>query len=143
MPDYGSLLASVFSNSGLIQYPDKKLYKAAMLLTPEERPTLPVRVLPPEDPIYKKMRTAGVTDTLSKTIAINNKEAEYNDRQQLAALLAHEGEHGKRIGKPGWELEGPAYQRQADVLKRLRYGNPDYMTALETELQKRIEQEKK
>jgi len=110
MPNTDQLLIDLLVNSQLAHYPDKKLYNAATLLTPEERPTAPVQ-------LNKRMMGATYNPN-TRLITVGTKDAgsAYQSRhlRRLAALLAHEGVHSK--GDPN---EPAAYQQQIDTLKRL------------------------
>lgn len=101
---------------GLVQYPDTKLYKAATMLTPEERPTAPVKLRPSD----KKTETEAMYDNRSGEISVMQGGKAYKDfdknPQRLAAALAHEGEHVRQGQTPS---EAPAYRKQVDVLNRL------------------------
>jgi hypothetical protein len=135
------LALAAMLNSGLIQYPDKRLYQAATMLEPEERPTVPVRFIEPDPAknyIFKvRPKTEGITDKASNQILVNSKAQSLSDPKMLAALLAHEGEHAKHMGTDEQFNEGPAYQRQFDVLARLGFGNKAYMAALKKEIDAR------
>ena len=137
------VIMQALANSGLVQYPDKKLYKAATLLTPEERPKRPVRVKDPKNFIGHGPTVVGFYDDVARNITINKKSSEYRDPQRLAATIAHEAEHERRAGQPDIDLEGPAYQRQLDVLQWLGFKNTVYMNALQNELLNMLKMEKK
>ena len=129
------------ANSGLTQYPDKKLYKAATLLTPEERPKVPVKTMDlPNDDLLE-----GKFDKDKHEIRVNRSSSYYKkkDPALLAAALAHEAEHARRVGQPDELAEAPAYQRQLDVLKRLNYKDERFMNALRLQIEAMTKQEKK
>lgn len=143
MPNYGSLINQLLGNSGVLQYPDKKLYKAALKLLPEERPKVPVRALDPQSDIFGGKKIAAAWNGPVKEISVNNKSPEYGDNSLLAAVMAHEAEHERRSGQPDFRVEGPAYQRQLDVLKRLNYSDVDYRRALNEQVRRATEEDKK
>jgi len=119
MPNTDSLLLEMLLRSGLAQYPDKKLYNAAVMLKPEERPTAPVTLAP---------QMEGATyNPDTNSIAVGARGAAYRDKnlRRLAAILAHEGVHSK-----GTRDEAPAYQMQLDVLKRLGETDKDLLKIL-------------
>lgn len=119
-----NLLLSLMLNSGLAQYPDEKLYKAATLLTPEERPVAPVKV---GDDKWRSINGTEATyfgDAEGKYnpeqmvhVRVQQRGKPYKDfnkrPHRLAALLAHEGAHSRGLG------EAAAYQQQYDTLMRL------------------------
>jgi hypothetical protein len=120
---------------------DPAITRALLLLRDEEKPTVPVRMVDPDPvkyPIFRiRPNATGLTDERNKQILINRKTAT-ND-ELLASFLAHEQEHVKRWGTPDvWNESGP-YQREYDVLSRLKYKDRDYMRALEARAKDRRE----
>lgn len=121
-------------NSGLAQYPDPKLYKAASLLKPEER-VGSAGMLDPKHPILRiRPKTEMTVDFRNNKVLVNPNAEPYknNDSKLLAALMAHEGVHLNHGTFTNDEHpdEGPAYQKQRDVLERLNYPNQKYMQEL-------------
>jgi hypothetical protein len=131
MPDLDALALRALMDGGVFQYPDKRLYQAAMMLTPEERPTVPVRMIDPDPSknyIFKvRPNTNGITDRF-KTIYIADRKdnSAQSDPAWIASIMAHEAEHVNR----GDYEERPAYEKQEQTLKRLHYKGP-YLKALE------------
>jgi len=112
----------------LAQYPDQKLYKAAGLLTEDERPKNPVRLMDPDPKknyLFKlRPHTAGLADYRTNNIYITDRQSEdNNDPRWLAGLMGHEAEHFKRQDKEGQEKE--AYAKQLAILDRLKYQGPN------------------
>lgn len=121
MPDLTRQALIALMNDGVAQYPDEKLYEAASLLTPEERPTAPVRIQP-----YKLSTTEARYDPAGKDIQLGRQGQAYRGPiHRLAAALAHEGIHSR-----GDADEPAAYQRQHDVAKRLGEKDKDYLQVL-------------
>jgi hypothetical protein len=122
----GKLIADLMVNSGIAQYPDASVYNAAKLLTPDERPVVPVKVA--DNP--KKKQEAGY-DTVAKQINVNSSGKSYQEfgkkPHRLAAALAHEAVHSKQ--EAPYEEE-PAYTKQYEVLKRLKEKDGDMLRAL-------------
>ena len=143
--DFATLINNALVSGGVIQYPDKKLYKAAVALTPEERPKSPVRLLDAKHKNFERRRGGNAASAAfdNELITINREAPEYKDKALLAAIIAHEAEHEQQMGTSGAQDEGPAYQRQIDVLKRLNYNNPDYFEALRQVMNRHVEQDKK
>ena len=109
--------------SGLAQFPDRKLYNAAVLLTPEERPITTVEMVDDKQwyskpglqgsyiPIHPRLnpeRPRVLIPRKAETYKQGDKKL-----HRLAAVLAHEGLHSRGFN------EADAYQFQHDVLKRL------------------------
>jgi hypothetical protein len=125
-------LLNILLSSGLAQYPDKRLYNAATLLIPEERPTVPVEMV--DNPWRAREGVnAQYFGEINKynpdrvRIAVQKRGRAYRDDKhprRLAAVLAHEAEHGR-----GQE-EAAAYQKQHDVLTRLGERDQTLMKAL-------------
>jgi Zn-dependent protease with chaperone function len=130
MPDNNALILQLILNSGLAQYPDTTLYKAASMLRPEERPTVPVRLYDDPEPIYRQIyqqlgqavaegshvgnkNSTAVTTPDGKTIYVNRNSSTYKDARKLAATLAHEQVH-----VANGEDEIPAYRKGLEVLRR-------------------------
>lgn len=120
---------------------DPAIQRAMALLVDGERPTFPIEVIDPDPkkfPIFRVApATEAITDQIGKKILVNRKGPGFSDDTMLAALLAHEQEHARRNGQPDQYDEGPAYQRQYDVLARLKYKNLPYMKALKTRIDNR------
>ena len=137
------ILTDALTNSGIPQYPDKNLLKAAILLRPEERPNVPVRVRPPEGPGWEghDPQVSGFWNKPVGEITINPNSKDYKNKVALAALLAHEGEHARRAGLPDENIEGPAYQLQLNVANRLN-ASPSYRSSLQFYLQNALAQDK-
>jgi hypothetical protein len=128
-----NLLLSLFLNSGLAQYPDESLYKAATLLTPEERPTVPVRVFDRS----RDSLVAGRFDPRREQpqIDVARQAKAYTSAkkkpQRLAALLAHEALHvGQDQSAPVVDKELPAYERQLGILQRLGERDPTFLEGI-------------
>jgi hypothetical protein len=145
MSNAPAALFSLLAGSGVLQYPDPSLYQAATLLTPEERPTTPVRLIDPDPekhPIFRvNPNLNGIADPYGQAIRINRESPYYKgkDREPLAALIAHEAEHMRRLkNNPDDWAELPAYARQLDVIRRLGYDkrNRGYTRAVEDQLEK-------
>ena len=133
-----ALLASGILNDPSQYRGDARLLKARGLLTPDERPTVPVSPVDPGHiigwstilsrkdnkplPIQVREQAGAVTPRERDHIYVNRKASEYRnkDLRQLAAVLAHEQTHIKE-GKS----EKLAYQKQMDVLKRLGVDNKE------------------
>lgn len=125
--DWSSLLGGQ-AFTDIAQYPDKKLYKAATMLKPEERPNIPVRMTDDYKKTYSDM---GVNKNSSKfnepvaflspdksQIFINSKHKGYKNPETLSATLAHEGQHLNYKGINPEEDETLARQKQIEVLGR-------------------------
>jgi Zn-dependent protease with chaperone function len=116
-----SIYGSSEANKLLTQYPDKRLIKAAALLNPEERPTVPVRIS--EDPSVQFPRYTGVPDkqlpeafTLPEkdTIWVNGRQKNIlGNNVRLAGNIGHEQRHITG----GDEIE--ARTREIEILRRL------------------------
>lgn len=139
---FPEILTTALLDSGLAQYPNKNLMRAAILLQPQERPTVPVRLYTDPDKLYKDVlqplhtppltkNATGVTTDDKKTIYINRNADAFNDPALLAGMLAHEQVHVKQ---PNYDrTEASAYQRQLDVVNRLMGEgkiNPNYQHQL-------------
>jgi hypothetical protein len=123
------------------EHADPAVARALALLLEEERPTVPIRVIDPDPKLYPIFRirpnAEGITDQRKREIFVNRKAPSFGDDALLASVLAHEMEHARRIGQPDQYDEGPAYERQLAVLKRLGYKNLPYIQALERETERR------
>ena len=120
MPNTAELVLQLLLNSGLAQYPDPKLYQAATMLTPQERPTAPVTV-------YPKGMSKAAYDPAKHQIHVGGQGSVYKDKKvhRLAAALAHEGVHSK-----GNMDESAAYQQEVNTLKRLGEKDKDMLQVL-------------
>lgn len=123
MPN-GELIAALMLNSGLAQYPDQRLYRAATMLKPEERPTVPVKVGDDKYRAINGTQASYYGNAESKYnpekmihIRVQQRSPAYKDfdkrPQRLAAVLAHEGAHSRGLE------EAEAYQQEHDTLSRL------------------------
>jgi hypothetical protein len=108
----GNLIADLMLNSGIAQYPDTKLYEAATLLTPEERPVAPVKVNKRRLGVQNELE--GQYNPATHQIEIGRHGQAYKNSTRLAAALAHEAVHSKGITD-----EPTAYTAQHRVAKRL------------------------
>lgn len=126
---------------------DPAVARALALLTDDERPTIPIEMIDPDpakNPIFKfRPKTEAITDEHNKKIYLSSGAPSLKNDQLLAAILAHEAEHARHLGAPEQFNEGPAYQRQYDVLKRLGYQDDAYMKALKKEMDARAAADKK
>jgi hypothetical protein len=99
----------------LARFPDVKLYNASAKLTPEERPTVPVRL---GDKDWNIRPTNAWVDQREPGVIYVNKNApiyQKGNLPRIAASLAHEALHAN-----GADLtEQKPYEREAAVLKRL------------------------
>lgn len=88
---------------GLFQYPDKRLYNAAVVLPPEARPTVPVKLFEDAsdvEPRYKR-NDPNVRAFIQKETpnAIHIKRSEltprgmFGDKRKLAGIMGHEEGH--------------------------------------------------
>ena len=130
-----NLIAQALMDSGVMHFPDEKLYKAATLLTPEERPNVPVRVVDiPQRGALKGRKIEAAVDMSNKTIGVNREgEQGYKsgNLQRLAGILAHEQEHMRRLKTDPLDFsEEPAYAKQYEVLKRLGAKDDGYLKAI-------------
>jgi hypothetical protein len=120
----------------LTQYPDKNVYRAATILTPEERPRrAQVKV------IHGNLGTSAIWDKDNQRILVNNRTDDYKNQMRLAALLAHEAIHEDQQ-KTGSFMEAPAYQRQTQVSDRLGYVDKKFRNALAQQLLRATEEDK-
>jgi hypothetical protein len=108
-----------FPDGGLVQYPDAKIYNAATMLNPEERPKIPIQMVHND---WRKSRPASMWFDSAKPdfigVSADSPIYKANDRPRLAAALAHEAIHS------GGELnEPPAYDKEAEVLRRFGLGS--------------------
>lgn len=106
----------------LTQYPDKRLLKGALALNEDERPNVPVRMIDPDPKknyIFKvRPNTNAIADKTTKQIYVANRpESKDNNSEWLSGVIGHEAEHFKR----GDDEEGPAYDKQLEILDRLGY----------------------
>ena len=126
---------------------DPAITRALALLTDDERPTYSIEVIDPDPvkyPIFKnRPKTEAMVDSYLQKLFVNRQGPSFADDRLLASKLAHEGEHIRHVGQPDRWLEGPAYQREYDVLARLKYNNKDYMKALQAMIKARMEADKK
>lgn len=136
---YADLIANLLNSSGLTQYPDAKVYKAASMLKPEERPTAPVSVAERDPKKYPILRvspnTAAIShadpaNTLPPSVTVFKGTPAYDsqDPRMLAAQLAHEAIHVNRKDY----AEVPAYEQEQKTLARLGFlrDNPEYVRNL-------------
>ena len=142
-----------FVQSGILNDPgqyrgDGKLLMARGLLTPEERPTVPVEAVDPGHvigisnirsrkdnqflPIRVRPEAGMVVPKELDHIYVNRKSREYRnkDLRHLAAQLGHEQVHVR-----GEKDERPAYQAQIGILERLGAANPELITHLKKAMQ--------
>jgi hypothetical protein len=135
--DLEDIIRDALLQSGLTQYPDKKLYKAAQLLKPEDRPKVPVRTVDPDPKAMPIFRTAPNTAAIADAkhngpILINRQSREYQDADheplELASLLAHEAMH---YGPTG-DDEVAAYRKALDVLKASHLRDAPFTRGLES-----------
>lgn len=131
MADYGMLINRLLDSSGVLQYPDKNLYNAALKLPAEERPTVPVRMT--DDPsetykLYDVLRSRmnppiAFVAPDKKTIFVNSKSKEYKNPESLASKLAHEAHHMSNdvVGKANDNERGAAL-KEIEVLSRFKGG---------------------
>jgi hypothetical protein len=110
--DWNSLLGWSKGTQEMAQYPDARLYKAASLLTPEERPTVPVSLYGGSEP------NVAYVPGDKKGIFVNRNSRRLKDPNVLAAKLAHE-----QIHVNGENDEIPAYEKELGVLRRLSKKN--------------------
>jgi hypothetical protein len=124
MPDPTALAVAALLNSGIGQYPDPKIYQAASLLQPAERPTVPVR---PEHTKFSQgdQRIAWVDQIRDPGVIHMSQDSPAYKKQNfpaLAAALAHEQVHvagqAGQGGRPDLR-EIPAFERERSVLQRL------------------------
>jgi hypothetical protein len=115
----------------------ERIARALGLLKAHERPRAPIRFIDPDPvrfPVFRVApQTAAIADFDSHTLWLNPHAPEVTgDIELLAALLAHEGQHFESRAHDGARAhdEVPAYRRQLQVLRRLRYENRPYMQAL-------------
>lgn len=140
MPAISSLTNSMLLNSGLAQYPDEKLYNAATLLKPDERPTVPVHVAPNDPQQFYILKRQPKTEALTNdkasgtpgiTVFKDTPSYDSPDTRLLAALLAHEAVHAKRDDYD----ERPAYQQQLKITSRLTGREyPELIKALQEQI---------
>lgn len=134
MPDLGAALITAMLKGGIAQYPDKRLYNAAVRLAPEDRPTVPVRLFSDPKPIYNKFglppnNADGLVGPDKDTIYISKKRPSYKDRDTLAALMAHEQAHITGADEDGARL------KEYDTLKGLvGHGLNDRLDTLRDQL---------
>lgn len=128
MPNLPGLLMTTLLNGGITQYPNKETYNAAKLLQSSERPTVPVRVVEPTDYYNSPSAKSGAVNAFvtpkRDTVYVSKRSNMLNDPKQLAAAIGHEQLHVAN----GPE-EGPAYELQYEILKRL--GGNKYRTQLD------------
>ncbi len=122
----------------LMQYPDVKLYNAAKLLAPEDRPRAPVRLYEIDSKRYPalrgKERTIGGTIFMApeghpqRSVFVNRRTDAYEtgDLIRLAGILAHEGEH---LNRQDFE-ETPAYKKEYEAVSKIRGADPRHLRAL-------------
>lgn len=128
--DWASLYGNSSAPRELAQYPDERLYKSASLLKPEERPTVPVKLIDPDPKKYPIFRlnpnVAGLTDRINNQIWVNRNSEDYKkadkDPYYLSALMAHEQVHNATKS----DDEGAPYQATLRVLDRSGHMNPAY-----------------
>jgi hypothetical protein len=129
----GALLAFLL-RGGLVQYPDVKLYNAAVQLPAADRPTKPVRLGDASNmPVFKSnpnLAAISNADKPDRPIFVNTKTREYADTSEdspliLASVLAHEAQHLKT----GY-AEAPAYAKAIDFLQSTRLKDSPYVNEL-------------
>jgi len=136
MANLADILTQAMLNSGLAQYPDAKLYNAAKLLLPEERPIVPVEMAQ-DDWRTKQGVEAQYFGEINKynpdrqRITVQRKGDPYKKFEKqphrLAGILAHEAEHSKRNDP----FEAPAYRKHKEVLLRLGEKDKGFLTAMD------------
>ena len=119
--DWTSLLAGSDALSSLAQYPDRRLYNAAAMLSPEDRPSVPVRIT--DNPAVqferyrnypnKELPEAFVIPDKLNEIYVNSRKPMLNNKYRLAASLGHEQVHIRG----GDELA--ARRREVEILRQL------------------------
>jgi hypothetical protein len=129
-------LSNLEASKQLMQYPDTRLYNAAALLKPEDRPRVPVRLFDDPDALYQTFgrakgnpRVEAVVAPDKKSIFVNKKKDAYKNKWRLAGVLAHEGWHERN----SMEDEYGAKKHEVDILKG--FGprvNPEYMRGMDT-----------
>lgn len=122
---------------------DPAVARAMALLLDDEKPSLPIEVIDPDPlkfPIFRiRPKTEGITDGTKHEIFLNRQSPAFSDDLLLASVLAHEQEHARRIGQPDQYDEGPAWKKQYEVLKRLKYKDNAYMNALYKQVQSKVQ----
>lgn len=114
--EWASLLGKSIGTQQILQYPDARLYKAATLLKPEDRPTIPVRLYDDPDKAYAPLgrkgnpRARAFTMPDRSAIHVYRKNPDFNYPHRLAAILAHEQAH-----VANGPDEGQAYQKESQV----------------------------
>lgn len=99
LDEMDKLTAQMLLNSGVMQYPDKNLYNAAVKLPTEERPTVPVRTYDDPKEAYEAIGSAPNYDSSAfvgpnkDAIYVNKTKDGYKDLNRLAAIMGHEQEH--------------------------------------------------
>jgi len=134
-------LRGLMGNRGiqdLMQYPDVKLYNAAKLLKPEDRPTAPVRLYEIDSKKFPALRgrekSIGGTIFMAppgnekRSIFVNKRNPVYEKGElyKLAGIMAHEEEHLRR---QDFE-ESPAYRKEYEAVRDIRGADPRYIQAL-------------
>lgn len=130
----GQLLSALLGNSGLAQYPDVHLYKAATLLPPTDRPTVPTKAV--HEPWRHQQNVEAIYLDHPRLypegphIRVEKKGTAYKGAgrhpRRLAALLAHEAVHAKTKD----QAEAAAYQKQYDTLVNLGETDPALLQGL-------------
>lgn len=107
---------------------DPKLYNAAKMLEPKDRPNVPVRWMEMNHPLLKAApNTQGTADHKTRSIfVVRRPEKDFQEDYWLAGVLGHEAEHIRRGGYD----EHPAYKKQLDILSSLGHKKSPYYKAL-------------
>lgn len=107
---------------------DPKLYNAAKMLEPKDRPDVPVRWMEMSHPLLKAAPLSqGTADHKTKSIFIVRRpEEDFQKDYWLAGVLGHEAEHIRR----GDYDEHPAYKKQLDILSGMGRRNDPYFKNL-------------
>lgn len=116
-------------DSGLVQYPDTRLYNAAAALKPEERPKTPVRLTGKDwkkpylelggNPMMGQYNTPRAFSN-GRIVYVNDGNKDYKNPAKLSGILAHEAYHNEKGNNPGNPEEHGAIQREIGVLKRFK-----------------------
>lgn len=127
--------------TGLIQYPDLNLYKAAVLLPKEERPTVPVQMADEKWRAFQGVEASYFDEPASKKyypkvgrphITVEKRGQAYKEfgkkPHRLAAVLAHEAAHGRGADEP------EAYRKQYDLLLQLGEKDRKFLKAFQDRL---------
>jgi len=131
--NWTSLFGKAIVNSRLAQYPDAKIYNAATMLAPEERPKVPVRMVNND---WAKSRPTPMWFDSAKPdhISVSTGSPSYKkgDMPRLAAMLGHEAIHSG-----GQMAEVPGYERETAILQRFGLGSSQRIKDIE-EIKKRF-----